>query len=156
MVAAALAAICSTVDSQLLVAASNVSSDLVDNPMVLGTQQRSERFIWWADRITVALVAVIAMGFGLSNQQSIFDFVLNYGFAGLGAAFGPALFFRLLRPNADGNAAVFASMLAGLATVVVWNLWDLKAYSYNLPPAVLMATVAGAAFIRRSPQPDPV
>ena len=77
MVAAALAAICSTVDSQLLVAASNVSSDLVDNPMVLGTQQRSERFIWWADRITVALVAVIAMGFGLSNQQSIFDFVLN-------------------------------------------------------------------------------
>lgn len=145
MVAAALAAICSTVDSQLLVAASNVSSDLVDNSLLTGKHPHSARFVWWSDRITLALVALVATVLGLMNNKSIFDFVLSYGFAGLGAAFGPALLFRLWLPSSRGDGVVLASMLAGIATVVIWNLAELQHYCYNLPPAILAALLAGIA-----------
>lgn len=146
MVAAALAAICSTVDSQLLVAASNVSSDLVDHRWSAGGRARGEFFVWWSDRLTVGLVALIAMVVGLLNNESIFRFVLNYGFAGLGAAFGPALLFRLRSPDPEGDRSVLAAMVGGIGTVVAWNLLELGSYSYNLPPGILVAFLLGYLF----------
>lgn len=153
MVAAALAAICSTVDSQLLVSASSVSSDVLDND-AFRSQARSEKLVWWIDRSVVAVVAAIATAFGLWNNDSIFNFVLSYGFAGLGAAFGPALVFRIWRSEKSGDAAVLASMIGGFLTVVVWNLMGWKIYSYNLPPAILVAFLSGLLFVGRSEAVD--
>ncbi|GEM_PF-792347 len=160
VVAAVLAAICSTVDSQLLVAASNVSSDLLGTGkknLWQGNDTASHEgavrdqkvevpnasFLWWADRAAVLVVAGIAGAIGLMNNESVFDFVLKYGFAGLGAGFGPALALRLIWSDRSGDLPVLASMIAGIGTVIVWNLLDLGVYCYNMAPSVGASLMVG-------------
>jgi Na+/proline symporter len=74
----------------------------------------------------------------LGKVRVIFDFVL-YAWAGLGAAFGPALILILLwrRTSATG---VIAGMLVGFTTAVLWRM-TLHDYLYELAPAFLLAFV---------------
>jgi len=133
MIAAVLAAICSTADSQLLVSASAISHDLYVR--VLG-RHPDDRAIQAFNRLAVLGVGLVAMLVALGEVRVIFDFVL-YAWAGLGAAFGPALILILLgkRTSATG---VFAGMLAGFITAIVWRQ-TLHDYLYELPPAFLLA-----------------
>ena len=135
MIAAVLAAICSTADSQLLVSASTVSHDFY--VQVLG-RKPSNQHIVYLNRLSVLLVGLFAMIFALGKVRVIFDFVL-YAWAGLGAAFGPALILILLwrRTSATG---VVAGMLVGFTTAVLWRM-TLHDYLYELAPAFLLAFV---------------
>jgi Na+/proline symporter len=135
MIAAVLAAICSTADSQLLVSASTVSHDLYVR--LLG-RQPGNRHIVYLNRLAVLLVGLLAMVAALGKVRVIFDFVL-YAWAGLGAAFGPALILILLwrRTSATG---VIAGMLVGFTTAVLWRMF-LHDYLYELAPAFLLALV---------------
>jgi sodium/proline symporter len=135
MIAAVLAAICSTADSQLLVSASTVSHDFYIQ--VLG-RKPSNQHIVYLNRLSVLLVGLFAMIVALGKVRVIFDFVL-YAWAGLGAAFGPALILILLwrRTSATG---VVAGMLVGFTTAVLWRM-TLHDYLYELAPAFLLAFV---------------
>jgi Na+/proline symporter len=136
MIAAVLAAICSTADSQLLVSASAISHDLYVR--VLG-RKADERTILLFNRLAVLAVGIVAMVIALGKVRVIFDFVL-YAWAGLGAAFGPALILLLLgrRTSARG---VIAGMLVGFVTVIVWRQ-TLHDRLYELVPAFLLAFLA--------------
>jgi Na+/proline symporter len=74
----------------------------------------------------------------LGEVRVIFDFVL-YAWAGLGAAFGPALILILLwrRTSASG---VIAGMATGFITAIVWRE-TLHDYLYELVPAFLLAFI---------------
>jgi sodium/proline symporter len=135
MIAAVLAAICSTADSQLLVSASTVSHDLYVR--VLGRQPGNQNIVRF-NRLAVLLVGLFAMLVALGKVRVIFDFVL-YAWAGLGAAFGPALILILLwrRTSATG---VIAGMIVGFVTAVLWRE-TLHDYLYELAPAFLLAFV---------------
>jgi sodium/proline symporter len=136
MIAAVLAAICSTADSQLLVSASAVSHDLLVR--VFG-RKPSERAQVLTDRAAVLLVAGAATAIAAGEVRAVFDFVL-YAWSGLGAAFGPALLLTLLwkRTSAWG---VVAGMVTGVATTVVWRTY--KPWGvYELAPAFLLALFA--------------
>lgn len=133
MIAAVLAAICSTADSQLLVSASAISHDLYAR--VLGRVPDS-RTIYIYNRLAVLGVGLIAMQVALGEIRVIFDFVL-YAWAGLGAAFGPALILILLWKRTSA-AGVFAGMLTGFITAIVWRQ-TLHDYLYELLPAFLLA-----------------
>jgi len=135
MIAAVLAAICSTADSQLLVSASAVSHDLYVR--VLGRQPDNQRIVF-LNRLAVLLIGLIAMVVALVKVRVIFDFVL-YAWAGLGAAFGPALILMLLWRRTSA-AGVIAGMLVGFITAVVWRM-TLHNYLYELAPAFLLAFV---------------
>jgi sodium/proline symporter len=135
MIAAVLAAICSTADSQLLVSASTVSHDLYVR--VLG-RQPGNRYLVQLNRLAVLLVGVFAMIVALGKVRVIFDFVL-YAWAGLGAAFGPALILILLWRRTSA-AGVIAGMLVGFMTAVLWRM-TLHDYLYELAPAFLLALV---------------
>jgi len=101
VLAAVLAAIMSTVDSQLLVCASCVTHDLGlgrARPLLMA-------------RATVLAIGVLATAAALAVPKNVFDHVL-FAWAALGSAFGPLLLVRLCRgPVAPGFA--LASMLAG-------------------------------------------
>jgi Na+/proline symporter len=136
MVAAVLAAICSTADSQLLVTASAVSHDLYVR--VLG-RHPDNRTIVLFDRLAVLAVGIIAMGIALGEVRVVFDFVL-YAWAGLGAAFGPALILILLWKRTSA-AGVIAGILVGYVAAIVWRQ-TLHEQFYELAPAFLLAFVA--------------
>jgi sodium/proline symporter len=135
MTAAVLAAICSTADSQLLVSASAVSHDIYVR--VLG-RKPDDRAILRINRLSVLVVGIIAMIVALGEVRVIFDFVL-YAWAGLGAAFGPALIMILLwkRTSATG---VIAGILVGYITTIVWRQ-TLHDRFYELMPAFLLALI---------------
>lgn len=135
MIAAVLAAICSTADSQLLVSASAISHDLYVR--LLG-RHPDNRIIVLFDRLAVLLVGVTGMFVALGEVRVIFDFVL-YAWAGLGAAFGPALILVLLwrRTSARG---VLAGMVVGFSTAIVWRQ-TLHDTLYELVPAFLLAFI---------------
>ena len=116
MIAAVLAAICSTADSQLLVSASAISHDLY---LRVFRNQPQERKLARINRGAVVLIAAVATTVALAEVRTIFDFVL-YAWAGLGAAFGPATILILLwrRTTAWG---VLAGIVTGFTTAIVWR-----------------------------------
>jgi Na+/pantothenate symporter len=74
MIAAVLAAICSTADSQLLISASTVSHDLYVR--VLG-RQPGDRYIMHLNQLGVLSIGLLAMIVALGKVRVIFDFVLS-------------------------------------------------------------------------------
>ena len=136
IIAAILAAICSTADSQLLVAASSVSHDLLVRVFKVNASLTTKMII---DRAAVVLIGTIATAIALVEVRSVFSFVLDYGWAGLGAGFGPALILRLCWRRTTGWG-VLAGMIVGVATAVIWKQFpDLQAQVYNLVPAFALS-----------------
>lgn len=134
MLAAVLAAICSTADSQLLVASSSISHDLYAR---LAGKDLNSKHVVAMDRLAVAALDLLAMLLALSKNRTIFDFVL-YAWAGLGAAFGPPLILGLLWKKASSSGAITGS-IAGFITVVIWRNVDFLAESlYELVPAFFL------------------
>jgi sodium/proline symporter len=137
MLAAVLAAICSTADSQLLVASSSISHDLYAR---LTGKDLDSRHVIAMDRLAVAVLGMLAMLLALSKNRVIFKFVL-YAWAGLGAAFGPPLILGLLWKKTTAAGALSGSVI-GFVTVLLWkNLEPLSAALYELVPAFLLSLV---------------
>ena len=152
LLAAILAAICSTADSQLLVSASAVSHDLLERIFGFSPSLKSRKLI---ERCSLILVAAIATAIAIGEVRSVFTFVLDYGWAGLGAGIGPALMMRLLWKRATGPG-IIVGMLVGIITVVVWKQVPLLADScYNLVPA-FFGSLASIAIVSYMTEPtDP-
>ncbi|MCR9243870.1 MAG: sodium/proline symporter [bacterium] len=110
VVAAVLAAIMSTVDSQLLVCASCVTHDL---PFFRGSQ----RGALIAARITVLTIGIGALIAALLIEKNVFSNVL-FAWAALGSAFGPLLLVRLFCGPVPPYWA-FAAMLVGGGYAIV-------------------------------------
>ncbi|MBZ0153906.1 MAG: hypothetical protein K8J09_20465 [Planctomycetes bacterium] len=109
VLAAVLAAIMSTVDSQLLVCASSVTHDL---GFARGDQRRQLRLA----RATVLLIGVGATIAALLLPKNVFDNVL-FAWAALGSGFGPLLLVRLCRGPVAPPWAL-ASMLTGAGLAI--------------------------------------
>ena len=108
IIAAVLSAIMSTADSQLLVAASAVSHDLMHSTSLL------------VSRLVVLIVGVLAVLVAYGLPDAIFTRVL-FAWNALGAAFGPAVIARLLNwPVRPG--AVIAAVATGFTLTVVLYL----------------------------------
>ncbi len=137
VVAAILAAVMSTVDSQLLVAATTLVDDVVRPARPRLTERRA---LGWS-RATVVGVAALAGALASDPSSKVLGLVA-YAWAGLGASFGPALIFALFWRGVTAKGLV-AGMLTGAATVVAWRgleggLFEL----YELLPAFALASLA--------------
>lgn len=135
--AAVLAAIMSTADSQLLVAGTAFTHDLLD-----GERKRSLRL----DRLAIAGIAVGATGLAMAPDSSVFSLV-SYAWAGLGAAFGPSVLLSLFWRRLTG-LGILLSVVSGTVLVFAWEHIPGAAATglYVLFPAfVLSLTVAIAA-----------
>ncbi len=135
VLAAILAAIMSTADSQLLVTASSVSNDMFK----LFKKNASEKTLMWISRGTVIAVAVIAYIIALDPSSSVMGLV-SYAWAGLGAAFGPAMLLSLFWKRMTMSGAV-AGVIAGGAGVIVWEAFFNWTGIYSLLPAFVLAAV---------------
>jgi len=141
LMAAILAAIMSTIDSQLLVSSSAIAEDFYRG---LLRPRASDRELVWIGRGAVIAIAGIAFGLALNPEGTILDLV-GYAWAGFGAAFGPIVLLSLVWPRFNRHGAL-AGMLAGAVTVVVWGNLDAGLFElYELFPAFLVAF--GAAVI---------
>ena len=137
VLASILAAIMSTADSQLLVAASTVVRDVYEKVF---SKNLSEKQILFLSRIIIAILGIASMIFALTDVRVIFWFVL-FAWSGLGASFGPAILF-ILYWNQTTRQGVLAGMLTGFITTLVWKISGLSEILYELPPAFLLSSLS--------------
>ena len=142
LLAAVISAILSTVSSQLLVAASAVSYDIVEE--TLG-KVRDDRRSLVLGRWTVAVVGVIGILVALSEVRLVFWFVL-FAWSGLGAAFAPLILLALLNRGVNRHGAL-AAMLTGIGVTVAWKLGRDAATNPELFARVWWITLVVAAVI---------
>jgi sodium/proline symporter len=148
LLAAVISAILSTVSSQLLVAASAVSYDVVEQSM---GRARDDRRSLILGRITVAVVGALGVLIALRGESVVFWFVL-FAWSGLGAAFSPLTLLALGTSRVNRYGAL-ACMLTGAGVTVVWKL-GIRAATEPMSAGPLafeglwwMVIVAGAAIL---------
>ena len=116
LLAAILAAIMSTADSQLLVSSSALAEDFYKALFRRDAQQKELVLV---GRVAVVLIAIIALLLALDADSKVLDLVA-YAWAGFGAAFGPALILAIYWPRMNRNGAL-AGIISGGLTVVIWK-----------------------------------
>lgn len=115
LLAAILAAIMSTISSQLLVTSSSLTGDVYH---LFFRRQASQKELVIAGRVSVAMVAIVAILIAFDRDSSILSIVSN-AWAGFGAAFGPVVLISLFWARMT-RAAAISGMLAGAITVLLW------------------------------------
>ena len=135
MLAAVMAAIMSTADSQLLVAASSLVHDLYEKTM---GKKLSDRRILLLSRLAVLILGIGAIIFALIKVRVIFWFVL-FAWSGLGASFGPVILLVLYWKGVNKWGAI-AGMITGFVVTIFWKLTGLSdRIIYELVPAFILS-----------------
>ncbi len=137
LLAAILAAIMSTIDSQLLVSSSVLTRDIYH---ALLRKDAGNKELVWVGRITVITIAVIAWYISTDKDSKVLDLVA-YAWAGFGAAFGPLIILSLYHKNITRYGAI-SGMVSGAATVLVWKNLEGGIFAlYELLPAFIISFI---------------
>ncbi|MGY5319763.1 sodium/proline symporter PutP [Neomicrococcus lactis] len=138
VLAAVLAAIMSTIASQLIVCSSALVEDLYG---IMG-RKSSDRTNVILGRIGVLVVAIIAGILALDPSSSILKLV-SFAWAGFGAAFGPVIILSLYWKKFTSWGAL-AAMVSGAITVFIWGTNEaLSKTLYEIVPGFVIATIFG-------------
>lgn len=153
ILAGILACTMSTADSQLLAASSSISQNILKDVLHL---KLSEKMTMLTARLTVVIIAVIAVFIAKDPDSSVFG-IVSFAWAGFGGAFGPVMLFSLFWRRTTRNGAL-AGMICGGAMVFIWKYlvrpiggaWDV----YELLPAFLLASLCIIAVSLMSRMPE--
>ena len=144
LLAAVLAAIMSTVSSQLLVTSSSLTEDIYKAFL---NKQATEHQLVFISRVSVVLVAMLAIYLAHNRDSSILQLV-SHAWAGFGAAFGPMILLSLYWPRMT-SAGALAGIVVGAGTVLVWIYapisiagQSLSQIIYGMVPGFLLSTLA--------------
>lgn len=143
LLAAILAAIMSTISSQLLVSSSSLTEDLYKTFL---RRKASQKELVMIGRLATIAVSVIAIVLAFDRSSNILSLVSN-AWAGFGAAFGPIILLSLYWKNLTRDGAL-AGMIAGAVTVLLWLYLpvtlggqSLSATLYEIVPGFIMSTI---------------
>ncbi|WP_409175153.1 sodium/proline symporter PutP [Brevibacillus fortis] len=138
LLAAILAAIMSTISSQLLVTSSSLTEDIYKT---FFKRSATDKELVTIGRLSVLLVSVVAFLLALNKNDTILDLV-GYAWAGFGASFGPVILLSLYWKRMNKWGAL-AGMIAGALTVIIWTRFDvLKDFLYEMVPGFAISLLA--------------
>lgn len=143
LLAAILAAIMSTISSQLLVSSSSLTEDFYKTFIHRSASQKELVLI---GRLSVFAVSVVAVLLAFDRSASILSLVSN-AWAGFGAAFGPIILLSLFWKRLTRSGAL-AGMITGAVTVLFWiyapldiNGQPLSNYLYEIVPGFVLSSI---------------
>ena len=144
LLAAILAAIMSTISSQLLVTSSSLTGDFYQAFL---HKDASEKQLVLVGRISVFIVALVAIYLAYDRNSSILSLVSN-AWAGFGAAFGPVIIGCLYWKGMTRNGAL-AGIISGATTVLIWVFapitidgQSLSSIMYEIVPGFIICSLA--------------
>ncbi|MGR5132350.1 sodium/proline symporter PutP [Vibrio alfacsensis] len=138
LLAAILAAVMSTADSQLLVSSSALAEDFYKQ--VIKPNASSDEVVM-IGRVGVIVISLIALFLAMTPDSSVLGLV-SYAWAGFGAAFGPAVVLSLYWNGMNRNGAL-AGILVGGITIVVWKQLTGGWFDvYEIVPGIIFSTIA--------------
>ncbi len=128
LLAAVLAAIMSTADSQLLVASSSFSSDIYNT---LFDKEASEKKLLNVSRLAILIIALIACLLAINPNSSVFE-IVSHAWAGFGAAFGPIILCSLFWKRCNEKGAL-AGVISGGAVALLWAYVPKAIWGASMP-----------------------
>lgn len=132
LLAAILAAIMSTISSQLLVCSSTLTEDIYANII---KPKASGRELLFVSRLFVLIISLVALVLSFDKSSNIFNLV-KFAWGGFGAAFGPLVLMALYSRKTTWYSAL-AGMVVGTIVMLVWYFTGLNKYMYEIVPGFL-------------------
>src|SRR6185312_6958018 len=151
VLAAVLAAIMSTMSSQLIVTSSALVEDLYN---IVGRKSTPKKEVILG-RTGVLIVAVIAFLIALDREATILELV-SFAWAGFGAAFGPVVLLSLYWRKLSATGA-FSGLVVGAATAFIWGkIPVLHDAMYEIVPGFILNVVVAVVVSRFTYTHNPV
>lgn len=137
ILSAVLAAIMSTLSSQLLVCSSSITKDFY---LTFFNKEASQKKQVVISRLAVVGVAAVATVFAYLPNKTILN-IVGQAWAGFGSAFGPVLLISLYWKKMTKWGALSGMIVGGL-TVIIWIVSGLSAYLYEMIPGFTFSLVS--------------
>jgi len=137
ILAAVLAAIMSTISSQLLVCSSSITKDFY---LTFFNKEASEKKQMLIGRLSVLVVAAFATLIAYLPNKTILD-IVGQAWAGFGSSFGPVLLLSLYWKRMTKWGALSGMVVGGL-TVIIWIISDLSRYLYEMIPGFSLSLIS--------------
>lgn len=129
LLAAILAAIMSTISSQLLVCSSTLTEDIYANVII---KNASNSKLLLMSRLNVVIISLIALVLSLDTDSNIFKLV-TFSWGGFGAAFGPLVLMSLYSKKTTWYSAL-SGMIVGTVVMLSWYFSGMNQYLYEIVP----------------------
>ncbi|MDO5031979.1 sodium/proline symporter PutP [Corynebacterium sp.] len=148
---AVLAAIMSTMSSQMLVVSTSLIEDLY---LIFAKRKPSQDVLINLSRTAVVAIAIIATLLAINPSDSILGLV-GFAWAGFGAAFGPLVLLSLYWKRLNSTGAI-AGMVTGAVVTVAWGMSPLGDVLYEIVPgfALSLAVTVIVSLLTKAPSEE--
>ncbi|HBC8574634.1 TPA: sodium/proline symporter PutP [Corynebacterium striatum] len=147
---AVLAAIMSTMSSQMLVVSTSLIEDLF---LIFAKKKPSQDVLINLSRTAVVAIAIIATVLAINPSDSILGLV-GFAWAGFGSAFGPLVLLSLYWKRLNSTGAI-AGMVTGAIVAIGWGMSPLSDALYELVPGFAISLIATVvvSLVTKAPEP---
>ncbi len=121
LLAGAVAAMISTAQSMLLVAASSISQDVYKGIIKKG--KAKDRTLLNISRVSTLIIGITALGLALTTSDLIYT-IVSYAWAGIGCSFAPSILLSFCWKRYS-SSGIITALLTGLITTIIWIITGL-------------------------------
>jgi sodium/proline symporter len=122
LLAGVVAAMISTAESMLLLAATSISEDVYKGIIKKG--RTKDRTLLTTSRVATVVIGVLGLAMALTTKNLIY-YIVSYAWAGIGCSFAPAVLLSFYWDRFS-SAGVVTALITGLVTTVAWMLAGLE------------------------------
>lgn len=121
LLSGAVSAMMSTASSQLMVVSSSMTEDIY---LHVAKKKISEKRMLRLNKMLTLLVGLVGFLLAISMKDTVYGLV-SYAWSGIGASFGPAIVLLIFWKRLS-RAGIFASLITGTLSAVIWKTWLLE------------------------------
>ncbi len=118
LLSGAVSAMMSTASSQLMVVSSSMTEDFYAH---VTKRKIEEKRMLALNRILTLVVGLVGFLLAITMKDTVYGLV-SYAWSGIGASFGPAIILLIFWKKLS-RAGVFASLVTGTLSAVIWKTW---------------------------------
>lgn len=118
LLSGAVSAMMSTASSQLMVVSSSMTEDFY---LHVTKKKIEERRMLFLNKILTLAVGLVGFILAITMEDTVYGLV-SYAWSGIGASFGPAIVLLIFWKKLS-RAGVFASLITGTLSAVIWKTW---------------------------------
>jgi sodium/proline symporter len=135
VITAIIAAMMSTVDSQLILCSSCLTNDIYKKL----TKNHSDKHLIKVARIFTVLISIVALIISFYYNQSVLKLGI-FALTGLGSSLGPIIIVSLYGKKISASSAIFSILSGAILTIVYSVLIVTKDLHHNLLPIFCVST----------------
>ena len=121
LLSGAVSAMMSTASSQLMVVSSSMTEDFYYH---ISKKKIPEKRMLFLNKLLTLVVGLIGFLLAITMEDTVYGLV-SYAWSGIGASFGPAIVLLIFWKRLS-RAGVFASLITGTFSAVIWKTWLLE------------------------------